>query len=169
MALVIVALSAITAAPARAAASTFVLTSSAFTDGGAIPVQYSCVGAGTSPPLAWSNPPTGTKELALVVEDPDAPSGTFTHWVVANIPPAPPSIAADDPLAHAVVADNSLGRPAYQPMCPPDGPAHHYVFTLAALKKKVKLAPDADAAALRRAMKGKVLGRTTLTGMFARP
>jgi Raf kinase inhibitor-like YbhB/YbcL family protein len=159
---------AVTTSAGAATTSKLVLTSTAFANDGDIPVQYSCAGEGVSPPLAWKGVPKGTKELALVVDDPDAPSGTFTHWVLAGITPSTTSIAQGATPPGAYVGNASTGRPGYVPMCPPAGPAHHYVFTLYALKKKVELPPGADAAALRTAMKGKISKRAELIGLFAR-
>jgi len=144
----------------------FALTSTTFADGATIPVANTCTGAGTSPQLAWKNLPKGAKELALVVEDPDAPSGTFVHWVVANIKPKPSSVAEGTDPAGSFGGNNSLGRPGWQPPCPPAGAPHHYVFTLYALKRKLTLPPGANAETLRTAMKGKILGQTKLTGLY---
>jgi Raf kinase inhibitor-like YbhB/YbcL family protein len=153
--------------PAGAASKPkFALTSSAFDNNESIPVEYSCRGAGTQPPLAWSRVPKGTRQLALVMEDPDAPSGTFVHWVVAEIRPKPRSIPADTTPAGAVVGNNSVGRPGWIPPCPPSG-EHRYIFTLSALDEKITLPPGGDAATLRSLTKGKVLGRAKLTGRFA--
>jgi hypothetical protein len=144
----------------------FSLTSSAFADGAAIPVQFTCHGAGDSPPLAWANVPKRTRRLALIVRDPDAPSGTFVHWVTANFPALPASIAPGHAPAGAYEGTNGAGRPGWTPPCPPAGPPHHYVFTLYALKQKVKLPLGATATTVRRAMQGKILGRATLTGTY---
>ena len=165
-ALVVVAVVATAPVPADAASKPrFALTSAAFTNNGSIPVQYSCRGEGTQPPLAWSRVPGGTKQLALIVEDPDAPSGTFVHWVVAGIKPKPRSIAADATPTGAVEGNSSTGRPGWVPACPPSG-RHHYIFTLYALDRKVSLPPGGDAATLRSEMLGKVIGRAKLTGLF---
>jgi Raf kinase inhibitor-like YbhB/YbcL family protein len=152
-------------AAGAASKPTFALTSSAFTNQGRIPVEYSCRGEGTQPPLAWSRVPKGTEQLALIMEDPDAPSGTFVHWVVAEIEPKPRSIPADTTPAGAVVGNNSVGRPGWIPPCPPSG-EHRYIFTLSALDEEITLPPGGDAATLRSLMKGKVVGRAKLTGRF---
>jgi Raf kinase inhibitor-like YbhB/YbcL family protein len=144
----------------------FALTSTTFADGATIPVANTCTGAGTSPQLAWKNLPKGTKELALIMQDPDAPSGTFVHWVVANIKPKPSSIAAGTEPTGAYGGNNSVGRPGWLPPCPPPGTPHHYVFTLYALKQKVTLPPGANADTLRTAIKGKTLGQAKLTGLY---
>jgi phosphatidylethanolamine-binding protein (PEBP) family uncharacterized protein len=129
-------------------AAAFRLTSSAFQDGQPIPTQFTCSGAGTSPPLAWTDVPDGTKALALTVVDPDAPvSGGFTHWAKADIDPSATSLPE--------------GSPGYTPPCPPAGPPHHYIFTLYALGA-------APASTDRAGIEGAsdVLGKAVLTGTF---
>jgi Raf kinase inhibitor-like YbhB/YbcL family protein len=145
-----------------------VLTSPAFADGATLPVEFTCSGAGGSPPLAWKGVPKRTKQLALVVDDPDAPNGTFTHWVVAGITRSTRAIGAGEEPSGSFGGNTSIGRPGYFPPCPPAGPAHRYVFTLYALRKKVDLAPGADAAALDEAMRGRILARAELVGRFGR-
>lgn len=160
------------AAPAPASGATskpkFTLTSTAFANRAAIPVEYTCTGAGTSPPLAWTNVPKGTKQLALIVDDPDAPSGTFVHWVVAGFKPRPPSIAEGSEPANVFGGVNSTGRTGWIPPCPPPGPPHRYVFTLFALKKKITPPPGATATTLREEMKRQVLARAKLVGSYGR-
>ena len=108
------------------------LTSTAFQDGGPIPVQYSCDGANQSPPLAWGDPPEGTKSFALVIDDPDAPSGTFRHWGVYDIPASARSIGGSQKAGTEVA--NDFGKPGYGGPCPPNGHGpHHYHFKLFAL------------------------------------
>jgi Raf kinase inhibitor-like YbhB/YbcL family protein len=155
------------AAPASAATKPkFVLTSTTFADGATIPVANTCTDAGTSPQLAWKNLPKGTKDLALIMQDPDTPIGTFVHWVVANIKPKPPSVAEGTEPTGAYGGNNGAGRPGWLPPCPPPGAPHRYVFTLYALKQKVTLPPGAGADALRAAMKGKIAGQAKLTGLY---
>jgi hypothetical protein len=157
----------LSAGPSAAATKQkFALTSTTFADGATIPVANTCTGAGTTPQLAWKNVPKGTKDLALIVEDPDATSGTFVHWVVANIKPKPSSIAQGGDFVGAFGGNNGLGRPGWQPPCPPAGAPHHYVFTLYALKNKLTLPPGTNATSLRTAMKGKILGQANLTGLY---
>ena len=142
------------------------LHSPAFSDGGTIPTRYTCASVGKSPPLLWSGVPRTTQELALVVIDPDAPSGGFVHWVLFHLPPGLhrlPSGAVPDAAREAV---NSAGRNAWAPPCPPKGDApHHYEFTLYALKVPLALddgakADDAIAAIGRSAIvRGRLVGR----------
>jgi Raf kinase inhibitor-like YbhB/YbcL family protein len=118
-------------APSRAAA-TITVTSSVFADGRPIPRQFTCSGGGAAPDLAWRGVPAGTKSVALVVTDPDAPGGTFVHWVLYGLPPRDGRLAGDQPPAGASEADNSGGDKGWTPPCPPSG-THHYHFTVYAL------------------------------------
>ena len=116
--------------------SSMQLTSPAFADGQAIPAEFTCEGPGRSPPLQWSGPPAGTQSFALVVEDPDAPKGTFRHWAVYDLPMSARQIdtgAAEK--AHALKqTKNDFGTLGYGPPCPPPGDQpHHYHFRLLAL------------------------------------
>ena len=165
----VVALAAALLSVASADAATkpkFALTSTAFANNGTIPTQYTCTGAGMSPPLAWKHAPARAVELALIMEDPDTPIGTFVHWVVAGIRPKPPSIAGDAEPAGAVQGANGTGQPGWRAPCPPPGPPHHYIFTLYALKKKVTLPPGGNADTLRGAMEGRIIGQAKLVGRY---
>jgi Raf kinase inhibitor-like YbhB/YbcL family protein len=153
------------ATTADAAKQRFTLTSTAFEPNGSIPVDYTCKGAGMSPALAWRNVPSGTKEFALIMQDPDTPIGTFVHWVVAGIGAKTRSIPANTEPANAFGGVNGAGRTGWIPPCPPSG-VHRYVFTLYALKKKVSLPPGATATTLRDAVKGRTLATATLIGRF---
>lgn len=142
------------------------LTSTAFENGQAIPVQYSCDGADQPPPLAWGEPPAGTKSFALVVDDPDAPSGTFRHWGAYNIPASARSLEAGA-FDEAV---NDFGKPGYGGPCPPNGNGpHHYRFKLFALDAdRLDLGVSAKVADVERQAEGHALGRAELTGLFER-
>ena len=143
-----------------------IVTSSAFTDGGTIPRGYTCDGADVSPPLAFADLPGGTRSLALLVEDPDAPRGTFVHWVAWGIDPARASLAeGEQPTG---TGTNDFRRAGYGGPCPPRGPAHRYVFTAFALSRPVDPGPHASAADLRRAIDGAVLAEGHLVGRYAR-
>jgi hypothetical protein len=108
------------------------LTSDAFKDGQPIPAQYTCDGAGQTPTLHWSEPPADTKSFALVIDDPDAPSGTFRHWGVFDIPSSARSIGGSEPTGTEV--SNDFGKRGYGGPCPPKGHGpHHYHFKLFAL------------------------------------
>ncbi len=140
------------------------LTSSAFSDGQPIPVQYTCDGANQSPPLAWGEPPTGIRSFALTIDDPDAPGGTFRHWGVFDIPASARSIGGGQRIGTEV--NNDFGKPGYGGPCPPKGHGpHHYHFRLFALDvDKLGLSPAArvkdveDSAAKRAIAQGELIG-----------
>ncbi|GAB1640588.1 YbhB/YbcL family Raf kinase inhibitor-like protein [Krasilnikovia sp. MM14-A1259] len=142
------------------------VTSSAFADGGDIGRRHTCDGQDVSPPLAFAGLPSGVRELALLVEDPDAPHGTFVHWVAWGIAPARAGLAEGE--APAGSGTNGFGRTGYGGPCPPHGPAHRYVFTVYALSRPAGARAGATAADLRAAMDGAVLAQGTLTGRYAR-
>jgi Raf kinase inhibitor-like YbhB/YbcL family protein len=153
------------AAPAKA--KKLAVTSPAFANNAPIPSGFTCDGQSASPPLKLGKAPKGTKDRALIMTDPDAPSGTLVHWVAWNLPSAG---VPEQTLPPAVVqGKNTFGNPAYAGPCPPAGSApHHYVFTVSAVSKKITLAPGATADELRAAIKGKELARGTLTGTYQR-
>jgi len=130
--------SASSATPAKRITKTSLkVTSSAFAPNGAIPAEYTCDGAQTTPPLAWSNVPKNTRAVAILVEDPDAPSGAFTHWLVTGIAPATTSLAAGGGLPEgAKTARNGKGDTTYFGPCPPGG-RHRYFFHVYALDTTV--------------------------------
>ncbi len=151
-------------APAPPAPESIHLSSPAFRDGGAIPARFTCSGKGSPPPLRWSGVPASARSLALLVEDPDAPSGTFVHWTAWDIPPR--SHRLGKPPRQG---SNSSGDTGWAPPCPPQGDkAHHYVFTLYALSKPLGLESGTNADAVHRAVRGKALARGELTGRFGR-
>ena len=120
------------------------LRSTAFEDGGTIPVRHSCEGANVSPPLSWSRVPDGAAELALVVADPEADEGVFHHWVVTGIEAAPAEVAAGELPAGAVVAKGSSENPTWIGPCPPSGEEHDYVFSLYPLSRQLGLDAGGD-------------------------
>ena len=150
---------------------TFMIKSSAFAQGQSIPAAYSCDGKGTTPPLSWSGAPAGTNSFALIMDDPDAPSGTFVHWVIYNIPASstglPEGMPKDAMLADGTVqGPNSARRVGYTPPCPPGG-THRYFFKLYALDAIVKL-PNAAKDELLAAVQGHVLAQGELMGTYTR-
>lgn len=145
---------------------TMIVTSSGFTDGGVIPRRYTCDGADVSPPLDFAGLPTGTASLALLVEDPDAPRGTFVHWVAWGIEPGRASLAEGERAPGTGV--NDFGRQGYGGPCPPRGRAHRYVFTAFALSRAIDPGPGARADELRRSISGAVIAEGRLTGRYAR-
>jgi Raf kinase inhibitor-like YbhB/YbcL family protein len=142
------------------------LTSTAFQDGQAIPAQYTCDGADQPPPLAWDDPPAGTKSFALVVDDPDAPSGTFRHWAAFNIPGSARSLQAGA-FDEAV---NDFGKPGYGGPCPPKGHGpHHYRFKLIALDvDRLGRGAGAKVADVEKEAEKHAVGRAELTGLYER-
>lgn len=142
------------------------LTSTAFKANGTIPAGYSYHGGNLSPPLTIAQVPAGAVSLALICDDPDAPGGTWVHWVVWNLDPKTSQIAQGNLPAGAVVGTNSWGEAGWGGPAPPSG-THHYVFKLYALKGRLSLAPGADAKALRAAMAGNVLGKAELIGLYS--
>lgn len=159
--------------PARddaGAAATIRVTSTAFADGGAIPVELTCDGQETSPPLAWSGGGDGAAEpaaWALVVDDPDAPGGTFVHWVVLDVPVATRSVAAGEVPDGAVQAMNTAGSASYAGPCPPSG-THHYRFTVYGLSAPVDLAEGASTQDALDGIRAEAESRGTLVGTYAR-
>ncbi len=144
------------------------VTSSAFSRGGAIPKKHTCDGADVSPALAWSGTPEATKELALLCEDPDAPGGTFIHWVAWDIPAGGGRLAEGASGPPLKGGTNGFGSRGYRGPCPPRGKPHRYFFHLFALDAPLRLAPGASADELRRAMKGHILGEAELLGTYGR-
>lgn len=151
----------------------FQLTSSAFAAGESIPKRYTCDGADQSPPLTWSDPPAGTQSLALIVEDPDAPGGTFIHWVIYRLSPRTTELSAGVPK-QAELSDgarqgrNSFRRVGYGGPCPPAGSPHHYHFRIFALDTTLDVTSGASASELRSAMNDHILVQTELVGLYGR-
>lgn len=152
---------------------TFHLTSSAFRDGEMIPATYSADGADHSPPLAWSGQPPATVSLALVCDDPDAPRGTWVHWVLFNLPGdtrgLPEHTPPDGALPNgAQQGKNDFGKLGYGGPAPPRGKPHRYFFKLYALDASLKLPAGATKDQLLKAMQGHVLAETRLMGQYRR-
>ncbi len=149
------------------------LTSPAFTTSGALPTEYTCDGPDRSPPLSWSEPPPGTAAFVLVVEDPDAPGGTFTHWLLYDLPAAtrslPPAVPPDETLqSGARQGRNDFGTVGYRGPCPPPGRPHRYVFRLYALDRPTGLPPGAQRNEILRALEGHILAIGELVGTYGR-
>lgn len=158
--------------PGHAPSDVLVISVDSLDPGTELSELYTCKGAGRSPPVLWSGVPDGTKSLVLIVDDPDAPAGTFTHWLVYNIPPGAGELAEDQPDAKvlpdgAQQGESSTGSRGYFPPCPPIGPAHRYIFHLYALDIALTL-PTADRPAIDRAMAGHVLAETEIITTFGR-
>lgn len=142
------------------------ISSSAFTDGGSIPSKYTCDGNDTSPPLTFAGVPTAAKSLALIVDDPDAPGGTFDHWIVWNIPADATSVA-EGQSPQGVAGRNGFGKNGYGGPCPPGG-EHRYFFKLYALDTMVNLPQSSTKANLQKAMSGHTLAEAQTMGKYKR-
>ncbi|KPJ71274.1 MAG: hypothetical protein AMK72_10845 [Planctomycetes bacterium SM23_25] len=155
---------------------TFTLTSPAFKNDERIPKQYTGEGTDASPPLEWTDPPQGTQSLALICDDPDAPVGTWDHWLIWNIPADRRSLPEGVPatetaadLGGARQGNNSWPTIGYRGPMPPRGHGvHHYHFRLYALDRMLELAPGAKKDDLLAAMKGHILAEARLTGLYSR-
>jgi Raf kinase inhibitor-like YbhB/YbcL family protein len=147
--------------------SAFALESSAFQNAQAIPSRYSCEGADVSPPLRWMNVPDGTRSLALVVDDPDAPGSVFTHWIAWGIDPGAGGLGEGE--AAPSEGRNDFGTTGYRGPCPPSGHGRHrYVFRLYALDAEPDLRSGAPKAELEQAIEGHVLTTAELVGAYER-
>lgn len=157
------------ASPPGTTMETLAVTSRSFASDGEIPVDYTCDGANKSPQLTWSAPPAGTKGFAIVVDDPDAPSGTFTHWIVYDISADARSLpeAVDPTTAGAASGLNDFKRAGYGGPCPPQLEIHHFYFRVFALNAALSLGPDPDRDAIDAAMSGHVLAAGALVGAFS--
>jgi Raf kinase inhibitor-like YbhB/YbcL family protein len=144
------------------------VSSAAFADGAAIPPRFTCKGENVSPPLRWSGVPEGTAGIALVVDDPDAPRGTFVHWVLTGLDPASDGLAEGAVPAGARQLPNSDKKAGWTGPCPPGGPAHHYRFTVYALRQQPEVAGDADPEAAVGAIEAAATARGRLVGTFGR-
>jgi Raf kinase inhibitor-like YbhB/YbcL family protein len=150
----------------------FSIKTTAFPEGGTIPKKYTCDGSDLSPGLTWASAPAGTQSLALIADDPDAPVGTWTHWIIWNIPlgtALPEGIARTETLSDgARQGKNDFKRTGYGGPCPPPGKAHRYFFKLYALDTKLDLKAGASRNELERAIKGHVLSQAELMGRYGR-
>lgn len=151
----------------------FSLTSTAFSPGGAIPARYTCSGANLSPALAWTGVPAGARSLALIADDPDAPMGTWTHWLVWNLPAQdgelPEGVPGSEVLSNgARQGTTDFRRVGYGGPCPPPGRPHRYFFKLYALDAVLDLKPGATRGELEAAMTPHVLAEAEVMATFRR-
>jgi len=137
----------------------FTLQSSAFQNGGSIPKKFTCEAADVSPELTWSGVPEKTQSFALIADDPDAPMGTWVHWVIYDLPPNTAKLPEGVPKQE---------QAAYGGPCPPPGKPHRYFFKLYALDSKLNLKPGARKPEVEAAMKGHVLAEAELMGKYGR-
>ena len=142
------------------------ITSSAFNEGGNIPSKFTCDGSDTSPPLQITGVPPGAKSLVLIADDPDAPGGLFTHWLVWNIAPQTNSIA-EGTAPKGVHGTNDFGKSGYKGPCPPPG-THRYSFKIFALDRELDLRSGAKRSQVDAAIKGHVVAQGELVGRYSR-
>jgi len=157
----------------KAASSMIRLNTTSFTPGGFIPKRFTCEGANVSPALAWTDPPVGTKSFAVIEDDPDAPSGTFVHWVVYDLPASyrklPEALSGNDQMpGGGRQGTNDFSRTGYSGPCPPPGRPHRYFIRLYALDAILNLRPAATRKELDAAMQGHVLAQAELMGRYQR-
>jgi len=151
----------------------FELKSPDFTQGSTIPLQFSCVGADISPALEWKAPPPDTQSFALIADDPDAPVGTWVHWILYNLPASAHSLPQNSPKSEKVKdgtlqGRNDFGKIGYGGPCPPSGKAHRHFFKLYALDAQLTLQSGATNKDLERAMKSHILEQAETMGRFSR-
>lgn len=149
------------------------VASAAFAMGAALPPKFACTGENVSPPLQWSTAPAETKSLAIICDDPDAPSGSFTHWLLFNLPPQTTQVAANLPKSAgldsgAIQGMTDFGKNGYWGPCPPPGRPHTYVYTVYALDTKLDLVGTATRAQVLKAMEGHVLAKGSVSAKFGR-
>jgi Raf kinase inhibitor-like YbhB/YbcL family protein len=156
-------------AGAKPAASPLAVSSPDFANDGTIPADHTCQAAGTSVPLQWSEPPPRARSLAIIVDDPDAPGGVYTHFVLFNVPPSTRSLPSEPaeiaPVVGGVLGRNSSGKSGFAPICPPSG-RHHYRFSVLALDTMLPLGTGASADDVEQAAQGHIVARGQLTGIF---
>lgn len=145
------------------------ITSEAIQADGSILPRYACEGDNVSPPLTFSDIPEGAESLVLLLEDPDAPTGTFTHWVLYDMSPATLQIVEDSMPVTGTAGLNDFGLNGYGGPCPPPGMLHHYIFKVYALDMQLDLPGDVVRDEVVQAMEGHILDSSELVGTYARP
>lgn len=151
----------------------FALSTAAFAPGGPIPARYTCDGQDVSPVLSWNEPPLGTETFAIIMDDPDAPGGAWVHWVVYNLPSDLRELPESQPTTEqlpngGVQGRNSWPKIGYGGPCPPGGPAHTYRFFLYAVDTALDLPVGASKEQVLKAIEGRILGESVLTGTYGR-
>lgn len=153
--------------PTTPALTMLSITSQAFAEGGAIPQRYTCDGVDVNPPLTITNVPPQAKSLVLIVDDPDAPVGTWNHWLVWSLDPQTTEVRENSVPASAVLGTNDFGKLDWGGPCPPSG-THRYVFRLFALDTSLTLPAGVKRAELEQAMAGHILDTGELMGRYSR-
>src|ERR1700730_1724220 len=151
----------------------FAISSTSFSNSSDIPKKFTCDGADVSPEFSWTDPPPGTQSFALIADDPDAPSGTWTHWVLFDLPATTTSLAEAVSKVDQLPGGERQGRNdfrkiGYNGPCPPPGKPHRYVFKLYSLSSKLNLKPGASKQELEQAMEGLTLGSAEWMGTYRR-
>lgn len=149
----------------RGVGSQLHVSSQSFAHEGNIPDQFTCAGKNIVPHISWTDAPDGAKSFALICDDPDAPKGTWVHWIVFNIPSNVTEVGNGMPII-GIQGNNSWDKPSYGGPCPPAGKAHRYVFTIYALNTMLNLKLGATKEALLQAMQGHVLAQGVLIGLY---
>jgi Raf kinase inhibitor-like YbhB/YbcL family protein len=157
----------------QAGSMSFALSSSGFASGASIPAKYTCEAEDLSPPLSWSGAPSATQSFALIADDPDAPAGTWVHWVLYDLPVKTASLPenvskVEQPPTGGHQGRNDFRRTGYSGPCPPPGKPHRYFFKLYALDRMLTLKSGASKADLEKAMQGHVLARAEWMGTYRR-
>jgi Raf kinase inhibitor-like YbhB/YbcL family protein len=151
--------------PKQAEPSLILITSTSFDDGAPIPRKYTCDGMDISPQLSFSGIPPETRSLVLIVDDPDAPAGTWNHWLLWNIDPKTTEVREAETPEDSITGTNDFGKNRYNGPCPPSG-VHRYLFKIFALDSKLDLKPAAKRVDLDRLMQGHILTQGTLMGKY---
>jgi len=151
---------------ANATQNEFTLTSLAFQNLGPIPDQYTCKGENISPALSWTGVPEVTKSFVLIVDDPDAPAKTWTHWLLFNIPATTQGLPENSPNSQFGAGLNDFQKTGYGGPCPSAGKVHHYNFTLYALDTKLNLPNGSSKEKILKVIQNHILKQTTLTGTY---
>jgi Raf kinase inhibitor-like YbhB/YbcL family protein len=151
----------------------FSISSTSFPNGGDIPKKFTCDGADVSPELSWTGPPAGTQSFALIADDPDAPSGTWTHWVLFDLAPETNNLAESVSKIDELPGGERQGRNdfrkiGYNGPCPPPGKPHRYFYKLYALNAKLDLKPGTSKEEVEQAMEGRILGKAEWMGKYQR-
>jgi Raf kinase inhibitor-like YbhB/YbcL family protein len=151
----------------------FAISSTSFQNGGDIPNKFTCDGSDVSPQLSWTNAPAGTKSFALISDDPDAPVGTWTHWILFDLPAQttglPEGLAKTDKIpSGGIQGRNDFHKIGYGGPCPPAGKAHRYFFKLYALDRTLDLKPGAAKSEVEEAMQGHILAQAELVARYKR-
>jgi hypothetical protein len=157
----------------KTSSSKIELKTTSFTPGDFIPKRFTCEASDVSPALAWTDPPPGTQSFAIIEDDPDAPSGTFVHWLVYDLPAdyrsLPEALPGNDQMPDGGrQGTNGFSRTGYSGPCPPPGKPHRYFIRLYALDAKLDLRPAATRRELEAAMKGHILAQAELMGRYQR-